>query len=120
MQYNTRYIYFLTFVAAFGGLLFGYDTGVIGGAVTAVQQEFGVAKTEANTVLEVFKSGWIVSCALIGAIIGVVSVGSLSDRFGRKRVMLVAAALLAISAIATYFPRNLTTNNSPSSCSSAM
>lgn len=107
-QYNTTYIYFLTLVAAFGGLLFGYDTGVIAGAVFAVQQEFGVAQTEATTVMEVFKSGWIVSCALIGAIIGVVSVGSLSDRFGRKRVMLVAAALLAISAIATYFPRNLT------------
>jgi sugar porter (SP) family MFS transporter len=76
--------------AALGGFLFGYDTAVINGTVDAVQAEFGV--TAAVT-------GLVVSAALIGCAIGAWFAGPLADRIGRVRVMLMAAALFAVSAI---------------------
>ena len=88
--YNFRYVLFLSFVAAIGGILFGYDTAVISGTTEIVKMQFGL-----STGME----GWYVGCALIGSIIGVLVAGMLSDFLGRKKTMLIAALMFSISAI---------------------
>lgn len=80
--------------AAIGGFLFGYDTAVINGAVTAVDQAFGVAAI----VL-----GFAVAIALLGAALGAWYAGPVADRFGRIPVMVVAAVLFAVSAFGSGF-----------------
>ncbi len=79
-------------VAALGGLLFGYDSAVINGAVSAIQDEFQISN---NTL------GWAVGSALLGAALGAVTAGRLADRIGRLAVMKIAALLFLISAIGT-------------------
>ncbi|WP_278262383.1 sugar porter family MFS transporter [Nocardia sp. AG03] len=81
-------------VAALGGLLFGYDSAVINGAVAAIQDEFDVA----DAVL-----GFAVASALLGAAAGAMTAGRIADRIGRLKVMRIAAALFFISAIVTAF-----------------
>jgi MFS transporter, SP family, sugar:H+ symporter len=76
--------------AALGGFLFGYDTAVINGTVDAVRDEFGISATEI---------GLVVSSALIGCAIGAWFAGPLADRVGRVRVMFIAAAGFAVSAV---------------------
>ena len=77
-------------VAAIGGILFGYDTAVISGTTEFVRMQFN---------LDAGGEGWYVGCALIGSIAGVLVAGSLSDYLGRKKTMLISAALFSISAI---------------------
>ena len=77
-------------VAAIGGILFGYDTAVISGTTEFVKTQFN---------LNAGGEGWYVGCALIGSIAGVLVAGSLSDYLGRKKTMLISAALFSISAI---------------------
>lgn len=84
------YVIFMTFVAALGGILFGYDTAVISGTTDIVKNQF---------MLSDISEGWYVGCALIGSIFGVLVAGSLSDYLGRKLTMLISAALFSISAI---------------------
>ena len=79
-------------VAALGGLLFGYDSAVINGAVESVQKHFQMG----NVVL-----GWSVASALIGAAAGALTAGRIADRLGRLSVMKIAAVLFLISAIGT-------------------
>ena len=81
---------FLSFVAALGGILFGYDTAVISGTLSAVADRFG---------LDAIAKGWYVGCALVGSIGGVAVAGWLSDRFGRKPTMLFSSVLFSVSAI---------------------
>lgn len=81
---------FLSFVAALGGILFGYDTAVISGTIAAVGERFG---------LDALAKGWYVGCALAGSIAGVSAAGWLGDRFGRKPVMLLSAVLFTVSAL---------------------
>ena len=75
-------IAFLSFVAALGGILFGYDTAVISGTIAAVGEQFR---------LDAMAKGWYVGCALVGSIGGVAVAGWLSDRFGRKPTMLFSS-----------------------------
>ena len=77
-------------VAAIGGILFGYDTAVISGTTEMVKAQFGLSDAG---------EGWYVGCALIGSIAGVLCAGALSDYLGRKKTMLISAALFSISAI---------------------
>lgn len=77
-------------MAALGGFLFGYDTAVISGTIGQVTRQFE---------LDVLQQGWYVGCALIGSIAGVGVAGILGDKFGRKKVMLLAAFLFTISAV---------------------
>lgn len=87
---NLGYLFFLSFVAALGGFLFGYDTAVISGTIAQVTEQFG---------LDALQQGWYVGCALIGSIAGVLFAGVLSDRFGRKSTMVLSAVLFSASAI---------------------
>ena len=77
-------------VAALGGLLFGYDSAVINGAVASIQKHFGIN----NASL-----GFAVASALLGAAVGAMTAGRLADRIGRIAVMKIAAVLFLISAI---------------------
>lgn len=87
---NLRYVLFLSFVAALGGILFGYDTAVISGTTADVSTQFGLSE---------MSKGWYVGCALVGSIIGVAFAGMMSDFLGRKLTMLVASILFSVSAI---------------------
>lgn len=89
MSYK-KYLSLVCFVAALGGFLFGFDTAVISGALIFVTKEFQ---------LSAFMEGWFVSSSLLGCIIGVVLSGRLSDVYGRKKVMFIAAVLFSLSAI---------------------
>jgi MFS transporter, SP family, sugar:H+ symporter len=85
-------------VAALGGFLFGYDSAVINGAVSAIGQVFNV---EAGPL------GFAVASALLGAAVGALSAGRIADRFGRLRVMQIAAILFLISAFGAGFAPNI-------------
>ena len=90
VQNSKTYLYLVCLVAALGGFLFGFDTAVISGTISLVKGDFGL-----NSVSE----GWFVSCALLGCIIGVSFSGKLSDKYGRKIVMILSAVLFLSSAI---------------------
>ena len=77
-------------VASIGGLLFGFDTAVISGTFGLVEAQYGLNK---------FAVGWFGSSALVGCILGALASGTLTDRFGRKWVLLAAAAFFFLSAI---------------------
>ena len=91
---NFSYLIFLSVVAALGGFLFGYDAAVLSGTISQVTARFS---------LDEIQVGWFVGCALIGSIIGVLMAGKLSDRWGRKVTMLVAAVFFSVSGIACAF-----------------
>lgn len=98
-QRNNRYIYKVTLVAAVGGLLFGYDTAVIAGAIGFMQKYYELSPA---------MMGWVASCALLGCIAGAMYAGKLSDKVGRKKVLMLAGILFAVSSIGTSMPPNLT------------
>ncbi|TXI55470.1 MAG: MFS transporter [Mycolicibacterium mageritense] len=85
-------------VAALGGLLFGYDSAVINGAVSALRDEFGIGE---------LTLGFAVASALLGAAVGAMTAGRLADRIGRLSVMKIAALLFLISAIGTGMAPNI-------------
>ncbi|MBK8043384.1 MAG: sugar porter family MFS transporter [Haliscomenobacter sp.] len=93
-KYNLRYLTQIAMVAALGGLLFGYDWVVIGGAKPFYEPFFGIA---GSPLLQ----GWAISSALVGCMAGAVLSGLISDRYGRRNVLILAAALFLISAIGT-------------------
>jgi MFS transporter, SP family, xylose:H+ symportor len=102
-HYNSSYIFRITLVATLGGLLFGYDTAVISGTVDSINQVFvqpqGLGEAAANSLL-----GFCVASALIGCIIGGAMGGYLSNRFGRRNSLMIAALLFLISAIGSAWP----------------
>lgn len=89
----SHYVWFVATVAALGGLLFGYDWVVIGGA-----RQFYEVYFHLTTAAQV---GWANSCALLGCLIGSVTAGYTADRYGRRRLLIVSAVLFAASSIAT-------------------
>jgi SP family xylose:H+ symportor-like MFS transporter len=95
----------LTIIAAIGGLLFGYDTAVISGAVAAIDHKFvtplGLAETAASTL-----SGWTISCALFGCIIGGSVAGAVAGWLGRRGGLMVAAALFFVSSLGSAWPES--------------
>ena len=97
---NLSYLIPICLVATLGGLLFGYDTGVISGAIEFLTGRFHLA---------VVMKGWASGCVLIGCATGVLIVGPISDRFGRRKALLIAAFLFLISAIGTALPRDIWT-----------
>jgi SP family sugar porter-like MFS transporter len=92
-QFNILYIYGISAVAALGGLLFGYDWVVIGGAKPFYEKFFHLTDPS--------QQGWAMSCALVGCLFGALVSGALSDRFGRKRLLIAAGLVFAVSSIGT-------------------
>jgi len=95
---NKRYILAITAVATLGGLLFGYDTGVIGGSQLYFTEYFHFSKAE---------QGWAVSSALYGCLMGALIAGWVSSRFSRKNALLISGFLFAISAWGSGMPESL-------------
>lgn len=95
LSYLTR----IVLVATLGGLLFGYDTAVISGAIGFLQQHFDLTPA---------MKGWAASSALVGCVLGVLLAGPLNDRLGRRTTLIVAAALFLVSAIGSAIPDSLT------------
>ncbi len=88
-KFNTARAIQLAVVAALGGFLFGFDTAVINGAVTALRENFAMSSS---------LTGFVVASALLGAAFGAWAAGRLADRFGRIRIMVGAAGLFVASA----------------------
>jgi len=93
-KYNWNYLLSITLVSALGGLLFGYDYVVIGGAKPFYEPYFGITQSA-------FLQGWAMSCALIGCLGGSVLSGWLSDRFGRKKLLILSALLFIAASLGT-------------------
>jgi len=93
-KFNYAYLLSVSLVSAMGGLLFGYDWVVIGGAKPFYEPFFGIT---GNPSLQ----GWAMSCALIGCLAGAVLSGWLSDKFGRKKLLLLSAFLFIIASLGT-------------------
>ena len=87
-------LFYIVTVAALGGFLFGFDSGVISGCERAIQSEFG---------LSAFWHGFIVSVALIGTVIGVFGAGAPSDRWGRRPTLWLMGVLFLVSAVGCAF-----------------
>ena len=98
--YNMRFVWSTTLVSAMGGLLFGYDWVVIGGAKPFYEKFFGLTTPS--------QIGWAMSSALVGCLIGALVSGGLSDRFGRKRLLILAGAFFTVSAVWTALAPDFT------------
>src|SRR5215472_938662 len=93
----------VTFVATLGGLLFGYDTAVISGAVGSIDANF-IDPLHLSETARGSLSGWTISSALFGCIIGAGVAGWLAKAVGRKGGLIVAAVLFVLSALGSAFP----------------
>ena len=99
-EYNLGYIWLISTVAALGGLLFGWDWVVIGGAKPFFQRYFELTSET--------QIGWANSCALIGCLIGSLMAGALSDKFGRKPLLMLAALLFVVTSLGNALANNFT------------
>jgi MFS family permease len=103
-QYNLPFIWSICLIAALGGLLFGYDWVVIGGAKPFYESFFGIWNRP-------YLQGWAMSSALVGCLVGALLSGALTDRFGRKRLLLLAGFLFTFSAVGTGLAWGFTSFN---------
>ena len=94
---STLYVALVTMVAALGGLLFGYDTAVIAGAIGFLQTHFDLDAT---------MKGWAAACALLGCVVGVSFAGVFSDKLGRKKTLVLAGLLFLVSSVGTALPKD--------------
>lgn len=97
---NHLYLILISLIAGMGGYLFGYDWVVIGGAKPFYEVYFSIDNIP-------WLQGWVMSSALLGCLIGVVVSGILSDKYGRKFMMLLASLIFALSAFGTGAARTL-------------
>ncbi|PZE21729.1 sugar porter family MFS transporter [Paenibacillus xerothermodurans] len=98
LQHRRPFSWYVTFyatMAAIGGFLFGYDTAVISGAIGFIEVRFGLGAA---------MLGWTVSSLILGAACGAAVTGVLSDRFGRKKILIAAAALFTVGAVCSALP----------------
>ncbi len=87
---SSLYVISLSFIASLGGFIFGYDTAIISGCNSFLQTHFQLSPA---------LLGWVVSSALLGTILGCIISGAITDRFGRKKALILAALLLSLSAM---------------------
>jgi MFS transporter, SP family, xylose:H+ symportor len=100
---NTTLVVGLTLIAALGGLLFGYDTAVISGAVSAIDFNFITPQNLPETVRNSL-SGNTISSALLGCVIGAAVAGPVATRYGRKPALMLAAVLFFIGSLGSAVP----------------
>ena len=93
-----NYAWFISIVAACSGLLFGFDIAVINGAIVFLKSQWGLTELQTE---------WAASSLLAGCVAGAACGGWLSDRFGRRRILMLSAVLFAVSALGAALPRNL-------------
>ena len=96
---NNTYVTFITIIATLGGLLFGYDTAVISGAIGFIRSYFDLNST---------MMGWVASSALVGCVAGCAVAGYLSDRYGRKKILILSAILFLITGAGCAIAENTT------------
>ncbi len=96
---SAAYLVLTCLVAALGGLLFGYDTAVISGAIGPMEAHFRLSPEAV---------GWATGCALVGCAVGVALAGVVSDRFGRRNTLILSAVFFLVSAVGTAVPRTFT------------
>ncbi len=92
---KSNYLLGISFVSTIGVFLFGYDTAVISGCNSFLEQHFNLSAAAL---------GWLVSSALLGTILGCIVAGSITDRLGRKKALILAAICLTISAFGSMLP----------------
>ena len=97
--YN-RFVYISAAVAALGGLLFGFDTGIISGALLFIREDLELSE---------FLQSAVVSAILVGTIFGAGGTGPLADRFGRRKMAIVSAVVFIIGALGSAFAPNVET-----------
>jgi len=95
---SLKFVKIAAAISALGGLLFGYDTGVISGAILFVKQDF---------LLSTIEEEFVVSSVLLGAIIGAIFGGAWADRFGRRKVIILAALIFTFGGIGTALAANV-------------
>jgi SP family arabinose:H+ symporter-like MFS transporter len=98
MNSSLKGVYRYTLVAAVGGLLFGYDTAVVAGAIGFITEKYQLSPA---------MTGWAASCALIGCMIGAMLAGAWSDKLGRRKVLMISAFAFAISSLGIMLPMGL-------------
>ena len=102
-QVNSRLVMGLAFIASLGGLLFGYDTAVISGAVSAIDHNFIIPRGLPEAARDSL-SGWAVSCALLGCVIGAAIGGPISNAFGRKGGLIVSGIMFLVGSAGSAWP----------------
>jgi SP family galactose:H+ symporter-like MFS transporter len=95
---NNRFVYVIAIISGISGMLFGYDTGVISGAIDFIKEDFHLIS---------FTQELLVSSVLIGAIIGAFMGGELADRYGRRKIIILAAIIFTGGAIGTSLAPNI-------------
>lgn len=99
-KHNMAYVMAICAVAALGGLLFGYDSSVISGAIEPIAHHYRLSAAE---------TGWAVSNVIIGCVIGCLVAGKLADRYGRKSMLIITAILFVVSVAGTALAPDFTT-----------
>lgn len=95
---NLKYILRISLIAALGGLLFGYDIAIISGTIPFIEKYFNLSASA---------MGWTVASAYVGCIIGVAIAGRTTDRYGRKKILIISAVIFIISALGTGLSNTL-------------
>lgn len=98
-KHSLWYVILITAAAGMGGLLYGFDTAVISGAIGYLQVLYDLSPA---------MEGWIISCVMIGGVLGVAMSGFLSDKYGRKNILKISAVLFIISALGSALAVNVT------------
>jgi SP family galactose:H+ symporter-like MFS transporter len=95
---DNRFLYIAALISALGGMLFGYDTGVISGAILFIKGQFSLSPTVEELV---------VSAVLVGAVVGVAFGGALTDNIGRRKVIILAAVVFILGSIITTLAQSI-------------
>ncbi|RKL65427.1 arabinose-proton symporter [Salipaludibacillus neizhouensis] len=98
-KHSSRYVILIAIAAGMAGLMYGFDTAVISGAIGFLAEKYNLSPA---------MQGWVISCVMIGGVVGVAISGFLSDKFGRKNIMFLAAILFIISALGSAFATSVT------------